>query len=91
MSELRVLKVSGKSVPNKVASALVGMSKEGHSVELQAIGAGAVNQSVKALDIANKFIEEENYFFVGKPEFVDLEIDGVERTGMKIVVLTQLK
>lgn len=91
MTETKVLKVSAKSIPNKVASALVGMYKEGNNVELQAIGAGAVNQSVKAIDIANNFIKEEEYFFVGKPEFVDLEIDGNERTGMKIVILTQAK
>lgn len=91
MAETQVLKVGAKSVPNKVASALVGMTKEGFKVELQAIGAGAVNQANKAIAIANKFTEEEDFFFVGKPEFVDLDIEGQERTGQKIVVFTMTK
>jgi stage V sporulation protein S len=91
MAETQVLKVGAKSVPNKVASAIVGMTKEGSNVELQSIGAGAVNQANKAVAIANKFTEEEDFFFVAKSEFVDLEIDGQERTGMKLVLFTMSK
>ena len=69
---MEVLKVSAKSNPNSVAGALAGVIRETGSAEMQAIGAGALNQAVKAVAIARGF--------------VDIEIDGSERTAIKLIV-----
>lgn len=82
------LRVKTNSVPNSIASAIVGMTKEGKEVVLQGIGNGAVGQAVKAVAIANKFVEKETYKFVSEPVFVDLEVEGKERTGLKLILTT---
>lgn len=82
------LRVKTNSVPNSIASAIVGMTKEGKSVVLQGIGNGAVGQAVKAIAIANKFVEKETFKFTSEPVFVDLEVDGKERTGLKLILTT---
>lgn len=80
-----VLKVSSKSNPNSVAGALAGVIREKGSAELQAVGAGAINQAVKAIAIARGFLAPSgiNLYFV--PSFASIEIDGEERTAIRFV------
>ena len=81
-----VLKVAAKSNPNSVAGALAGVLREEGGAELQAIGAGAVNQAVKAVAIARGFVAPSGMDLVCIPAFTDVEIDGEERTAIKFIV-----
>ena len=81
-----VLKVSAKSNPNAVAGALAGVSRESGSVEIQAIGAGALNQSVKAVAIARGFVAPSGIDLICIPAFTDILIDGEERTAIKLII-----
>lgn len=81
-----VLKVSAQSNPNSVAGALAGVMREREFAELQAIGAGATNQAVKAIAIARSYLESSEYDLVCVPEFIDVEIDGKERTAIRLAV-----
>jgi stage V sporulation protein S len=81
-----VLKVSAKSNPNSVAGALAGVLRERGSAEIQAIGAGAINQSVKAIAIARGFVAPSGVDLICIPAFTDVIIDGEERTAIKIIV-----
>jgi len=83
---MELLKVSSKSNPKAVAGALAGVLREEGKVELQAIGAGAVNQSVKAIAIARGFTASSGIDLVCIPAFVDIEIEGEERTAIKFLV-----
>jgi len=83
---MEVLKVSSSSNPNKVAGAIVGELLKHDRVELQAIGAGAVNQSVKAVAIARRFISEQNKDLFMIPGFQDVSIDGDIRTAISIKI-----
>lgn len=79
------LKVSSKSDPNKVAGALAGRIRENQRAELQAIGAGAVNQAVKAIAIARGFVSPSGIDLVVVPAFTDVQVDGEERTAIKFI------
>lgn len=81
-----ILKVSAKSSPNSVAGALAGVLREKGSAELQAIGAGALNQSVKAVAIARGFVAPSGVDLICIPAFTDVQIDGEERTAIKLIV-----
>lgn len=81
-----VLKVSTKSNPNSVAGAIAGILKENRAVELQSIGAGAVNQAVKSIAIARGFIAPTGANLVCIPAFVDVEINTEKRTAIKFIV-----
>ncbi len=83
---MEVLKVSTKSNPNSVAGALAAILKEKSLVEIQAIGAGAINQAVKAVAIARGFIAPSGKDIVCIPAFTDIQIDGEERTAIKLIV-----
>ncbi len=83
---VEVLKVSAKSSPNSVAGALAGVLREHGSAELQAIGAGALNQAIKAVAIARGFVAPGGMDLVCIPAFTDIVIDGEERTAMKLIV-----
>ena len=83
---MEVLKVSSNSSPNKVAGALAGVLRENGNAELQAIGAGALNQGVKAVAIARGFVAPSGIDLICIPAFTDIEIDGEERTAMKLIV-----
>ncbi|SFA89363.1 stage V sporulation protein S [Clostridium frigidicarnis] len=83
---MEVLKVSTKSNPNSVAGALAAILKERNIVEIQAIGAGAINQAVKAVAIARGFVAPSGKDIVCVPAFADVEIDGEERTAIKLIV-----
>ena len=80
------LKVSSKSNPNSVAGAIAGIIAEKGKVELQAIGAGAINQVVKAIAIARGFVAASGVDLVCVPAFSTVNIEGEDRTGMKFIV-----
>jgi stage V sporulation protein S len=83
---MEVLKVSAKSNPNSVAGALAGVIREHGKAEMQSIGAGALNQAIKALAIARGFVAPSGVDLVCIPAFVDIQIDGEERTGIKLII-----
>ncbi len=83
---MEVLKVSAKSSPNSVAGALAGVLRESGHAEIQAIGAGAINQAVKAVAIARGFVAPSGIDLVCIPAFADILIDGEERTAIKLIV-----
>ena len=80
---MEVLKVSAKSNPNSVAGALAGVIRENGS---EAIGAGALNQAVKAVAIARGFVAPHGVDLICIPAFTDIKIDGEERTAIKLIV-----
>ncbi|AXI09149.1 stage V sporulation protein S [Oceanobacillus sp. 143] len=81
-----VLKVSAKSSPNSVAGALANVLREQGTAEMQAIGAGALNQAVKAVAIARGFVAPSGVDLVCIPAFTDIMIDNEERTAIKLIV-----
>lgn len=83
---MEVLKVSAKSNPNSVAGALAGAIKEKGSAEMQAIGAGALNQAVKAVAIARGFVATSGIDLICIPAFSEIMINGEERTAIKLIV-----
>ena len=83
---MEVLKVSAKSNPNSVAGALAGTIRENGKAEMQTIGAGALNQAVKAVAIARGFVAPAGLDLVCIPAFISIEIDGEERTAIKFLV-----
>jgi stage V sporulation protein S len=83
---MEILKVSSNSNPNSVAGALAGVIREHGKAEIQAIGAGAINQAVKAIAIARGFVSPSGIDLVCIPAFTDIEIDGEERTAIKLIV-----
>ncbi len=86
MEEVEILKVAANSSPNSVAGALAGVLRENGKAELQAIGAGALNQAVKAVAIARGFVAPSGIDLICIPAFTDIEIDGEERTAIKLIV-----
>ena len=82
---MEVLKVSSKSNPNSVAGALAGVLRKKGAAEIQAIGAGAINQAVKA-SYCKGFYCSSGVDLICIPAFTDIEIDGEERTGIKLIV-----
>lgn len=83
---MEVLKVSSKSNPNSVAGALAGVLRESGEAEMQVIGAGALNQAIKAIAIARGFVAPSGMDLVCVPSFTDVEIDGEERTAIRLTV-----
>lgn len=86
---MEVLKVSASSKPNLVAGAMAAMIREEGGVELQTVGAGALNQAVKAVAIARGFLAPGGIEIVCIPAFTEIEIDGEKRTAIKLVVETR--
>ena len=78
------LKVSSKSSPASVAGAIAGMVKDGVGVEIQAVGAGAVNQAVKAIAISRGFLSPIGIEIACIPSFADIVIDGEYRTAIRV-------
>jgi stage V sporulation protein S len=83
---VEVLKVSAQSNPKSVAGALAAVLREHGSAELQAVGAGAVNQAVKAIAITRGFVAPNGIDLVAIPAFVEIQIDNEERTAIKFIV-----
>lgn len=86
---MEVLKVSSKSKPNSVAGALANAFRDKQIVEIQAVGAGSLNQAVKAIAIARGYVAPTGKDLVCIPAFSDIIIDGEERTAIKIIVETR--
>ena len=86
MKNLESLKVGTKSNPNSVAGALANVFRDKGSVEIQAIGAGALNQAFKAIAIARGFVAPSGKNLVCIPAFTDVVIEGDERTAIKLFV-----
>ena len=84
--QMDILKVSSKSNPNSVAGAIAGMVREKGYAEVQSIGAGALNQAVKAVAIARGFLAPLGIELVCVPAFSEIIVDGEERTAMKLIV-----
>ena len=83
---MEILKVSSHSSPNSVAGAIAGVIREQKAVEVQAVGAGAANQAIKAIAIARGFVAPSGKNLVCIPAFTDISIDGEERTAIKLIV-----
>lgn len=81
-----IIKVSANSRTSAVAGAIAGVVREHKHAEVQAIGAGAVNQAVKALVLATGYLVGDGIQVICVPEFVDVDIDGKVRTAIKLVV-----
>jgi len=81
-----VLKISSKSNPNSVAGAIAGLVKETKRAEMQAIGAGALNQAVKAVAIARGFVAPAGVDLICVPAFAEVSVEGEERTGIRLIV-----
>lgn len=81
-----MIKVSANSRTSAVAGAIAGVIRENKRAEVQAIGAGAVNQAIKALVLATGYLRNDGIDVVCVPEFVDVAIDEKVRTAIKLVV-----
>jgi stage V sporulation protein S len=86
-----IIKVSARSRSTAVAGAIAGVIREHHFAEVQAIGAGAVNQAVKALAIARGYLERDEIDIVFVPFFIEVDIDGQERTAVRFSVIPREK
>jgi stage V sporulation protein S len=83
------LKVSAHSRPAAVAGAIAGVIREGHSAEIQSIGAAATNQAIKAIAIACNYLRDDEIKIVCVPAFADVLIDGEERTAIRLLIERQ--
>ena len=83
---METLKVSSKSNPNSVAGALANVLKDNDNVEIQAVGAGALNQAIKSIIICRGFVAPSGKNLKCIPAFTDITIDGDERTAIKLIV-----
>lgn len=83
---MEILKVSSKSNSSKVAGAIANIFREKGSVEIQTIGAGSLNQAIKAICIARGFVAPSGINLVCIPAFTDIEIDGSEKTAIKLII-----
>jgi stage V sporulation protein S len=83
---MEVLKVASKSNPNAIAGALAGVIKEKGRAELQAVGAGALNQAIKAICICRGYLAPCGMNIVCIPAFTMVEIEGQQRTAIKLIV-----
>jgi stage V sporulation protein S len=81
-----VLKVSANSQPKSVAGALAAALRDRNCAEIQAVGAGAVNQAVKAIAITRGFVAPNGIDLVAVPAFSEVNIDGEERTAIKFLI-----
>jgi stage V sporulation protein S len=83
---VEVLKVSSKSNPNSVAGAMAGVVRQSGAVEVQVVGAGALNQAVKAVAVARGYLAPSGVDLTCSPAFADIEIDGQSRTAIRLLV-----
>lgn len=81
-----IIKVSAELRTSAVAGAIAGVVREHKRADVQAIGAGAVNQAVKATAIARGYLHEDGLDVICIPEFTTVEIEGKERTAIRLVV-----
>ncbi len=81
-----IIKVAAASRTSAVAGAIAGVFRENKHVNVQAIGASAVNQAVKAMALAKGYLEEDGFDVIFIPKFVDVEIDNKTRTAIRFIV-----
>jgi stage V sporulation protein S len=86
IGHIDTIKVAASSRTSAVAGAIAGVIREHQRADVQAIGASAVNQAVKALALAKGYLAEDGYDIICVPHFVDVEIDGKLRTAIKFSV-----
>ena len=82
-----IIKVSTRSKTASVAGAIAGVMRDVRRAEVQAIGAGAVNQAIKAIAIARGYLLEEDYDIICIPSFVEIMIGDAERTALHLLIL----
>ena len=85
---MEVIKVSARSRSTAVAGAIAGVIRENRYADVQAIGASAVNQAIKATAIARGYLREDGIDIVCVPLFTEVDIQGLERTAVRITVWT---
>jgi stage V sporulation protein S len=85
-ARLDVIKVSANSRTSAVAGAIAGVMRDHKHAEVQAIGAGAVNQAIKALILATGYLKDDGIEIACVPQFVDVEIDDKVRTAIRLVI-----
>ena len=83
---MEILKVSAKTNPNSLAGAIAGTIRKDGKAEVQSIGAGALNQAIKAIAIARGFVAPAGIDLVCIPGFQDVKIGEEERTAIKLLV-----
>jgi stage V sporulation protein S len=83
---MEVLKVSSRSNPNSVAGAMAGVIRHSGAVEVQVVGAGALNQAIKAVAIARGYVAPSGLDLVCTPTFADIDIDGERRTALRLSI-----
>jgi len=83
---METLKVSTKSNPNSVAGAMAGAVRQAGIVEVQVVGAGALNQAIKAVAIARGYVAPAGIDLVCVPTFADIVIDGERRTAIRLSI-----
>lgn len=86
VSTLESLKVSSKSNPNSCAGAMAGVVRQAGAVEVQVVGAGALNQAIKAIAIARGYVAPSGIDLVCIPSFADIQIDGENRTAIRLLL-----
>ncbi len=84
-----VLKVSSRSVPNSVAGAIAGAIRENQTLEVQAVGAGALNQAIKSIAVARGYLAPLGIDIVCIPAFTNVKIDEEDRTAIKLMIETR--
>ena len=84
--EVKVLRISSKSNPNSIAGAIMGVLKEARKVELNAVGAGAINQAVKGIAIARSFAAPSGKDLICIPAFTSVNVENEVSTGIKFIV-----
>lgn len=83
---MEILKISAKSKPSSIAGALANAFKSRNVVEMQAVGAGAINQGIKAIAIARGYVAPLGKDLIVVPAFSDILIEGMEKTAIKLIV-----
>ena len=83
---MEIIKVKANSRTAAVAGAIAGVMREDRHAEVQAIGAGAVNQAIKAIVLARGYLNDDGIVICCIPEFVDVDIDGKIRTAIKMTI-----
>jgi stage V sporulation protein S len=85
-NNIKLLKVSSKSKPNSVAGAIAGMIRSNIRIQIQTIGAGALNQAIKGIAIARGFIAPTGQELVCIPYFRDIEVNGEVKTAIVLTI-----
>ncbi|HZN15203.1 MAG TPA: stage V sporulation protein S [Acidimicrobiales bacterium] len=86
MAGVEVLRVSSKSNPHAVAGAVAGIIRQGSCADVQVVGAGALNQAIKAVAIARGFVADTAIDIVCTPTFAEVAIDGEPRTALRLLI-----